>query len=107
MGEGRQQRQPTPEEMAQWQEADRQWRLEWMPSQVDVNGVERVCVYCRSVLNPIHNRNYDGTIGGFCNKLCAMEHEDKMMEEGMSEGDAAIEVEKYEGWKPKRQTVAV
>ena len=87
-----QQRKLTPEEMAQFQEADRQWRLEYMPPQVDVNGMERQCVHCKSVLNPLHNRNYDGSTGGFCGKLCRKGYE------------ADVEIEKYENWKPKKHS---
>jgi len=100
-------RQVTPEQMAEFQEMDRQWRLEFMPPQVDVNGVERMCVYCKSVLNPIHNSNYDGSVGGFCNKLCAMEYENKMMREGIGAVDAGNEVDKYEDWKPKKHSPVV
>ena len=102
-----QQRVPTPEEVAQWQEMDRQWRLEWMPPQVDMNGMERQCVYCKQILNPIHNRNYDGAVGGFCNKLCSKDYEKKMMISGMTVDDATIEVEKYEDWKPKKHSPIV
>jgi len=94
----------SPEQVAEMQEMDRQWRLEFMPPQVDTQGIERVCVLCHSILNPIHNRNYDGGIGGFCNKLCAADYETKMMKEGMSVGDATIEVEKYEDWKSKKHS---
>jgi len=104
---GRVQRPPTPEEIAEFQEMDRQWRLEYMPPQVDVNGMERVCVHCRGILNPIHNRNYDGAVGGFCNKLCAADYETKMMKEGMSAEDAMNELDKYEDWKPKKHSVVV
>lgn len=107
MGNNRQQRPPTPEEVAQFQEMDRQWRLEWMPPQVDVNGMERVCVYCHSILNPLHNRNYDGSTGGFCNKLCRHDYEGKMVVGGMSLGDAENETEKYEDWKPKKHSPVV
>ena len=98
---------PTPDEIAQFQEADRQWRLEYMPSQVDVNGMDRVCVYCKSILNPIHNKDYDGSVGGFCNKLCAHDYDKKMQRDGMSIEDAGNEVDKYEDWKPKKHSAIV
>ena len=102
-----QSRQVSPEQMAEMQEMDRQWRLEFMPPQVDINGVDRVCMQCHSCLNPIHNRDYDGSVGGFCNKLCAADYETKCIKEGMSMGDAGNEVDKYEDWKPKRHSPVV
>ena len=96
--------QVTPEQMAKMQEMDRQWRLEWMPPQVDVNGMERVCVLCHAVLSPVHNRNYDGSVGGFCNKLCAHDYGRKMQREGMTVVDAENEVEKYDDWKPTKHS---
>ncbi|MCJ7828215.1 MAG: hypothetical protein MUP81_00545 [Dehalococcoidia bacterium] len=105
MGNGTRQRMPTPEEVAQFQEADRQWRLEFMPPQVDVNGMERVCVLCKAVLNPIHNRNYDGSVGGFCNKLCSKEMERALLKDGkVSVEEAELEIGKYEDWKPKKHS---
>ena len=104
---GQRQRQLTADEMAQLQEVDRQWRLEFMPAQVDVNGLERLCVFCRSNLNPIHNRNFDGSVGGYCNKLCIKEHERKLLSEGVSVTDATIEIEKYEDWKPRKHSPVV
>ncbi len=108
MGNG-QQRQVrlSPEQVAQLQEEDRQWRLEFMPPQVDINGVERVCVLCHGILNPLHNRNYDGAVGGYCNKLCMKEHERKLMLGGMSPGEADLEISKYEDWRPKRHSPVV
>ena len=104
----RQARPLSPEEMAEMQEMDRQWRLEYMPPQLDVNGMERQCVFCRSVLNPIHNRNYDGCVGGFCNKLCRKDYERKLLSDGkMTVDDATNEVDKYEDWRPKRHSVVV
>jgi hypothetical protein len=97
----------SPEQMAELQEMDRQWRLEFMPPQVDVNGMERLCVHCHSTLNPIHNHNYDGSTGGFCNKLCAADYETKCIKDGMSMEDAGVEVDKYEDWKPKRHSPVV
>ena len=110
MGSEREQRQPrplSPEEVAEMQELDRQWRLQYMPPQRDVNGVERVCVLCHSILNPIHNRNYDATVGGFCNKLCAKEFERKCVSEGMTVGEADVEASKYEEWRPVRHSPVV
>jgi hypothetical protein len=99
-----QSRQVSPEQMAELQEMDRQWRLECMPPQVDVNGMERQCVYCKSVLNPIHNQNYDGSTGGFCSKLCRKSCEKKLIEGGISVDDATNEVDKYEDWRPKKHS---
>lgn len=107
MGNGQRQERVSPEQMAEMQRMDREFRLEIMPPQVDVNGIERVCVLCRSILHPLHNRNYDGSVGGFCNKLCAADYETKCMKEGMSSEDAANEVDKYEDWKPKRHSPVV
>ena len=107
MGNGQQQRQqriPTPEEMAEFQRMDREFKMQVMPPQIDLNGMERICVECHSVLHPIHNRNYDGTTGGFCNKLCAKSHERKKMGEGMTASEADVEVGKYEDWKPKKHS---
>jgi len=101
-------RQVTAEQMAEMQEMDRQWRLEFMPSQVDVNGMERLCVQCRSPLHPWHNQNYDGSTGGFCNKLCRKEYERKLLSDGsMTISDAEMEIEKYEDWKPKKHSAVV
>jgi len=101
-------RQVTAEQIAEFQEMDRQWRLEFMSPQVDVNGVERLCVQCRSPLHPWHNQNYDGSVGGFCNKLCMKGYERKMMGDGsMSGNDAEMEISKYEDWKPKRHSLVV
>ena len=104
--EGRR-RQPTPEELARWQEQDRQFRLEIMPPQVDTQGIERQCVLCRGVLNPLHNPNYDGTVGGYCSKLCRRAHEKKLMAEGMNATDATIEIDKFEDWKPLKHSAVV
>lgn len=107
----RQQREQSPlsqEEIAQFQEADRQYRLELMPPQVDVNGIERQCVYCQSVLNPIRNRHYDGAVGGFCNKLCMKGYEKKLLMSGeMTAEDAENEIDKYEDWKPRKHSPIV
>jgi len=97
-------RQVTAEQVAEFQEMDRQWRLEFMPPQVDINGVERLCVHCHSPLHPWHNQNYDGSTGGFCNKLCRHSYEKKLMLDGMNMTDAGNEVEKYEDWKPKKHS---
>lgn len=97
----------SPEMLARLQEEDRQWRLQYMPPQLDINGVERLCVFCHSPLHPLHNRNYDGTTGGFCNKLCARYYEKKMMEDGMGIEGATNERDKYEDWKPKRHSEVV
>jgi hypothetical protein len=98
----------SPEQVAEMQEMDRQWRLEFMPPQVDVNGMERVCMQCHSPLHPWHNQNYDGSTGGFCNKLCMKAFEGKLLLDGkMSIGEATNEVEKYEDWKPKRHSPIV
>jgi hypothetical protein len=103
----RQQMRLSPEQMAQLQEEERQVRLEIMQPQVDINGVDRVCMHCRRTLNPIHNPNYDGSTGGFCNMLCAKAFEVKQIEDGMSEEEAGNEREKYEDWKPKRHSPVV
>jgi hypothetical protein len=103
----RQERPLSPEEVAELQEMDRQWRLNYMPPQLDVNGIERVCVLCHSVLNPLHNRNYDATVGGFCNKLCAKKFERKCVSEGMTMQEADVEVGKCEEWKPVRHSPVV
>jgi hypothetical protein len=102
-----QSRQVTPEQMVEMQEMDRQWRLEFMSPQVDTNGMDRLCVQCRSPLHPWHNQNYDGSVGGFCNKLCRHGYERKLMLEGMSLTDTCIEVDKYEDWKPKKHSPIV
>ena len=107
MGNERQARRVSPKETAQLQEMDRQWILEFMPPQRDVNGMDRVCVLCHSLLNPIYNHNYDGTVGGFCNKLCRHDFERKMMLEGMSIEEADLESGKYEDWKPKKHALVV
>lgn len=104
MGGGQQQRQVSPEQLAKFQEADRQWRLEFMPPQVDTSGIERVCVHCKSILNPLHNPNYDGSTGGFCSKLCAKDYERKLIADGMDIKDVWNEVDKYEDWKPKKHS---
>lgn len=110
MGNG--QRQPqsmrmTAEQMEMMREMERQMKLEMMPPQVDMNGMERQCVFCHGILNPLRNSNYDGSTGGFCSKLCAADYEKRLMIEGMGEGDAAIEVDKYEEWRPKRHSQVV
>jgi hypothetical protein len=107
MGNGRQQRMPTAEEIAEFQRMDREMRMEWMPPQVDVNGVERQCILCHSILHPIHNRGYDGSVGGFCSKLCRKDYERKLSLEGMSMSDVEMEVEKYEDWKPKKHSPVI
>lgn len=104
MGNGRQPMRVSPEQLAQIQEEMRQLKLMDSPPQVDLNGVDRLCVMCKSALHPWHNSGYDGSIGGFCNKLCAKEFERKMQSEGMSVGEADVEVSKYEEWKPKRHS---
>ena len=99
-------RQVTPEQIAEMQEIDRQWRLEFMPPQLDMNGMERLCVQCHSPLHPIHNRDYDGSVGGFCNRLCMKEYEQKLARDGsMSASDVEIEIDKYEDWKPKKHSL--
>ena len=102
-----QSRQVSPEQVAQFQEMDRQWRLEFMSPQVDVNGMERLCVHCHSPLHPWHSQNYDGSVGGFCNKLCMKDYERKLISGGMSVGDADVEISKYEDWKPKKHSAVV
>ena len=98
-------RKVTSEQIAEFQEIDRQWRLEFIPPQLDINGVERMCVQCRSPLHPWHNQNYDGSVGGFCNKLCMKEYEKKLNSDGaMSVRDADMEIEKYEDWRPKKHS---
>lgn len=105
MGDGRQQqRRLTPEEIAEIQEQDRQWRMEVMPPQVDINGVERLCIMCHSPLHPWHNRNYDGSVGGFCSKLCMKEFERKCALEGMGASDVDVAVDNYEEWRPKKHS---
>lgn len=93
----------TPEQMAAAAEANRQWMLAYMPPQVSAAGEELVCVYCQSLLHPIHNRRYDGTVGGFCNKLCAKEYEQRLMcEQDITPEEASLEVDMFENWKRKR-----
>jgi len=100
-----QSRQVTPKQMAEFQEMDRQWRLEFMPPQLDINGVERLCVHCHSPLHPWHSQNYDGSVGGFCNKLCMKNYERKLISDGsIGASDAEMEIEKYEDWKPKKHS---
>lgn len=103
--EGKVRRGPTPEELAAWQEQDRLWRLEIFPPQIDTQGIDRQCVLCRGILNPLSNQNYDGSVGGYCNKLCRRAHEKKLMDtDNMSPEEASIEVDKYEDWKPLKHS---
>ena len=107
MGNERQPRQLTKEEIAEYQEQDRQWRLTYMPPQQDINGIDRVCIHCQSPLHPLRNRKYDATTGGFCDKLCAKDYEQKLMKDGMSAEDAGVEIDKYEDWKPKKHSPVI
>lgn len=103
-GEGQR---PSPEQIVEFERMDREFRMREMPPQVDREGLERVCISCKSVLHPLHNRNYDATVGGFCNKLCMKDYERKLRVEGTSVVDADIEVSKYEDWKPMTQTAMI
>jgi len=99
---------PSPEQLARLQEEDRQWRMGYFPPQRDTEGIDRQCVFCKAVLNPLMNRNYDATAGGYCNRLCMKEHERKLMyDEGMSSEEASVELDKYENWKPRRHSQVV
>ena len=102
-----QMRRASPEEMAQMQEDNRQYKLINCPPQLDTQGTTRVCMFCKSFLHPIHNANYDGTVGGYCNKLCRKDHEHKLVDEGMTNADAVLETEKYEDYKPKQLSPVV
>ena len=75
-----------------------------MPPQVDTQGIDRQCVLCRRILNPLSNRDYDGSVGGYCNKLCRRAHEKKLMDEGVSPDEASVEIDKYENWKPMQHS---
>jgi hypothetical protein len=97
----------SPEQIARMQEEDRQIRLEFFPPQVDTNGLERQCVFCKEVLHPLHNRNYDGCVGGYCNKLCRKGHERQLMLGGMGGDEVEMEISKYEDWRPIRHSDVV
>jgi len=92
----------TSDEVAALQEADREWRMAWMPPQIDEEGKVRVCVQCHSYLHPLHNKDYDASVGGYCNKLCRRAQEKKLMyEDGMTPQEASDEIDKCEAYKPK------
>jgi len=106
MAQGQAARRPSPEEIASFQEEDRQVRLQYFPPQFAPNGEPMLCVSCGGVLNPIHNRNFDGGTGGFCNKLCRKDYEKKLMnDEDFSVDEAGHEVDKYESYRKEKVRV--
>lgn len=102
---GEQGRRLSPEEVLKLQEMDKVWRVENMPPQVDIEGLERICIMCKQPLHPLMNREYDGSTGGFCNKLCRKDMERKMILDGKTLDDIDKELEKFESWKPKKLAV--
>lgn len=97
----------TPQQVEEIRDMNKQLRLEDSPPQLDVSGVERLCVCCKAPLHPSMSREYSGTVGGFCDKLCRKDYERKLMVGGMSMSEASDEIEKYEEWKPKRHLSVV
>lgn len=100
------QRRLTPEEAGRMQAQFRQMRLESFPPQLDPDGGATQCVNCRGILHPLENNNYDGSVGGFCNKLCAKAYEKKLINtDNFSPQEASDEVDKYESLKPQKAEV--
>ena len=101
-------RQPTAEEIAAFHAIDKECRLAWFPPQLDEEGKIRACAQCHGSLHPLHNREYDASVGGYCNKLCRRVTEKRLMnEDGMLPSEASMEVDKLEGYKPKKVVAEV